>query len=605
MGKIHLPRELRVRTKRVWPGIAAGFLLLMLILPQSALADPAAISLSQDSGYCGDLIEATATVDLAGTYRICWSSRTPADVQDSFTTTGAGNYSVEFVIPVTVKGTYTVYLTREDYSQLATANFTVIPFVDIDPDEGPVGTVVAFSGNGFGASQDIQVGFLGATSTAQANTAGIWTLDYTIPATPAGAYIFEVEFKEGTVWYDLAGKHFEVTPEITAPSSGNVGQTIQVKGTGFAGDEDDIKVTFTRQGTSNEVVAKQGISADEDGSWQATVVVPVVQGGTYAIDASGPLTKARDVPDVAFTLGAGILVDPTSAYVGDTITVEGGGFAAGETGIRITLDGQSVATGIAAHADGTWEDSFVLPASGYGPHTVSASGDITPAATATVSTKARIENFSPVQGAPGDPVSLTGSGFSSNQALTVTIGGVAASGNMQALSNGNVAINFQVPKGSIAGRQALVVSDGGGATASAYFTVTEKVLATPQPISPTNGSTLRSGEVTFRWGAITGGGTVTYTLQISDSPDLATYVRSISNLQTSNYTLPEEEPLLRGTYYWWVRAEDSYGNESPYSDSSSFSVSPIPTWVWVVIGVVVFIVLMVVAYRETKFRVTE
>jgi uncharacterized membrane protein YdbT with pleckstrin-like domain len=63
--------------------------------------------------------------------------------------------------------------------------------------------------------------------------------------------------------------------------------------------------------------------------------------------------------------------------------------------------------------------------------------------------------------------------------------------------------------------------------------------------------------------------------------------------------------LLGGTYYWWVRAEDSYGNLSPFSDSSSFKVSPIPPWVWVVIGVVVFIVLMVVAYRETKFRVTE
>jgi hypothetical protein len=94
-------------------------------------------------------------------------------------------------------------------------------------------------------------------------------------------------------------------------------------------------------------------------------------------------------------------------------------------------------------------------------------------------------------------------------------------------------------------------------------------------------------------------------LQISNSPDVATYVRSISDLQTSSYTVPEEDPLLKGSYYWWVKAVDNYGNESPWSDSSSFSVSPIPTWVWVVIGLVILIVLMVVAYRETKFRVTE
>jgi hypothetical protein len=605
-GKTYLLRELRVHIERIQAAIIAGLLLLMLILPQLALADPAAsISLSQGSGYCGDSIEATATVDSTGTYRICWASRTPDNVRKTFTAAGAENRTIAFVVPETVKGTYPVYLTREDYSQLASSNFTVLPYVNIDPEEGPVGTVVTFSGNGFAASQDIQVSFLGTAATGKANTLGSWTLNYTIPATPASGYTFEVEFKEGTLWYDLVGKHFEVTPKITAPSSGSVGQTIQVKGTGFASKEAGIRVIFRRQGTTVDVVAKDSISADEDGSWEATVVVPGVQGGSYAIDASGALTNAGDVPDVSFTLGAGILVEPSSAYVGDTITVKGGGFAPGETGIRVTLDGQVAAT-LTARTNGTWESSFVLPPSTYGSHTIAASGDVTKnAATATLSTRARIEGLSPREGAPGDSVSLTGSGFSGNQGLSVTVGGVAVSENMRTLSNGNVVINFKVPKGSIKGRQTLVVTDGGGATASTDFTVTEKVLATPQPISPRQGSRLMSGQVTFRWGATTGGNNITYTLQISDKPDLATYVWSKSDIQTSTYTLSEEEALLKGTYYWWVKAVDNYDNKSPWSDSSSFNVFLIPTWLWVVIGVVILIVLMVVAYRETKFRVTE
>jgi hypothetical protein len=598
-----------VRVKRVCAGATAGFLLLLLVLPQSALADPAAISLSQDSGYCGDSMEATATVDLAGTYRICWNSRTSANVKGTFNATGAGNYTVEFLVPETVKGTYGVFLTREDYSELARMDFVVIPYVEIDPDEGPVGTEVAFSGSGFAASQDIQVSFLGVATTGKANSVGSWTLNYTIPATPGSSYTFNVKYKEGTVWYDLAGTatDFEVIPKITAPGSGRVGQTIQVQGTGFGSNEQNIKVIFRRQGTTVDVVAKDNIPADQNGSWQATVVVPAVQGGSYAVDASGPVTRAGDVPDVSFTLGAGILIEPTSAYVGDSITVTGGGFATGETGIRVTLDGQVAATGITARTNGTWESTFALPASAYGSHTISASGDVTrDAATGTFSTRAKIDNFSPTQGSPGDTVSLTGSGFSSNQRLNVTVGGLAVPGNMQSLSNGNVVINFQVPKGSIAGRQTLVVSDAGGATASADFTVTKKILPTPQTISPQSGSTLRSGEATFRWGAITGSSNnVTFTLQISNSPDVATYVRSLSGLQTSSYTVPQEEPLDKGTYYWWVKAVDDYGNESPWSDSSSFNVSPIPTWVWVVIGVVIFLVLMVVAYRETKFRITE
>lgn len=580
---------------------------MTLIVPQLALASPAALGLPQASGNCGESIEGTATVDVAGTYHICWNARTSGNVKDTFTAAGAGNFSVDFIVPETAKGTYTLYLTADDYSEVAASNFTVEPFVEIDPEEGPVGTKVTFTGTGFAASQDVQVSFLGTAAAGQANTVGSWTLNYTVPATPASGYTFDVEYKDGTVWYDLLpGKNFEVTPEIAGPGSGRVGQTIQVSGTGFGSEENNIKVIFRRQGTTSDSVAKDGITADDKGSWQADVVVPSVQGGGYLIDASGPLTKAADVPEVSFTLGARVVVEPTSAQVGDTITVSGDGFASGETGIRVTFDGQVQAT-VTARTNGNWESSFDLPVSAYGSHTISASGDVTSgASTATVSTRAKIETISPSQGSPGDSVSVSGSGFSSNQGLTVSVGGVAAPGNWQSSSNGNAVINFQVPKGSVEGRQTLGVSDAGGATAQDYFTVTVKILPTPQPISPQNDTRLRSGEVTFRWGAITGSSSsFTYTLQISNSPDVATYVRSITGLNTSSYTVPQEDPLLEGTYYWWVKAVDDYDNESPWSDSRSFDLSPIPTWVWVVIGVVIFLVLMVVAYRETKFRITE
>jgi len=571
----------------------------MLILPQLTLADPGdSISLLPGSGHCGDLIEATANVT-AGTYRICWNSRTPDYRVGTFTAYAAGNYTIAFYVPETAKGIYTVYLTEEDYSELANADFTVYPSAKIDPDEGPVGTEVTVSGYGFAASQDIRVSFSGTVNTDKANTVGSWTVSYTIPATPGDGYIFEVEFKEGAVWYDLVGKYFTVTPEITAPSSGTVGQTIEVSGTGFASGEEDIEVTF------DEEVVKQNIYADGDGSWEATIVIPPLQRGTYAVDASGELTRARDVPDVDFILSAGILVEPSLAYVGDTITVAGGGFAPGETGIKVTFEGAVVSPVITAEIDGTWESSFVLPASTFGSHTVSASGDITkPAVTTTLTTQAQIEELSPAEGAPGDSVTLTGSGFHGNQELTVTVGGVAVSGDMQTLTNGNVVINFQVPAGSPEGKQTLVVRDEGEATASADFTVEERVLATPQPISPEDNK-LRSGEITFRWGGITSGSNITYILQISDSPDLGTYVWSKSDIETSSYTLLKEEALPKGTYYWWVKAVDNYGNESPWSSPSSFAVSPIPVWVWVVVGVVVLVGLMVVAYRETKFKVTE
>jgi hypothetical protein len=601
-----------VHIKRIRAAVVAGLLLLMLVLPQLTLADPGnSISLSPSSGHCGDLIEAMATVTAAGTYRICWDTRTSDNVKGTFTASAAGNHTIEFPVPETAKGTYDVFLTTETYDELASAEFEVFPTARIElldglpmegVPEGPVGTGVTISGYGFKASQDIRVSFLATVNTTTANTVGSWTVSCTIPATPAGGYTFVVEFKESGVWYDLVGKYFKVTPEISAPSSGKVGQTIEVSGTGFASEEEDIEVTFDEE----VVKTNTPIVADENGSWEATIVVPSLQRGTYTIDASGELTRARDVPDVKFTLGAGILVEPSLAYVGDTVTVAGGGFATGETGIEVTVEGQVVASGITAKVDGTWESSFVLPASSYGGHTVSASGDITkPAVTTTLTTQAKIEELSPAEGAPGDSVTLTGSGFSNNEELTVTVGGVAVSGDMQTLSNGNVVVNFRVPTGSPEGKQTLVVTDEGGATDSVDFTVEEKVLTTPQLISPADGKTLRSGEITFRWGGITSGSNITYILQISETADFTSVIEPQSGIEGTSYTLTEDKALLKGTYYWRVKIVDNYGNESPWSSPSSFRVSPIPTLVWVVVGVVVLVGLMVVAYRETKFKVTE
>jgi hypothetical protein len=503
-------------------------------------------------------------------------------------------------MPEAKKGIHKVYLVNNTYAQKAEAEFEVNPSVKIDTDEGPVGTEVTLNGYGFGSSQDVRVSFLGEEETDDADAKGSWEMSMTIPATPAGSYAFDVEAKEGTLWVNWVSKYFRVTPKITAPSSGKVGQTIEVKGTGFASEEEDIEVTF-----DGEVMKPSTYpNVNDKGSWSAVIAVPPLQSGSYVIDASGALTRARDVPDVEFTVSPGISVEPGSAYVGDTITVSGGGFEPEETGIKVKFGSTVVATGITAEGDGTWISSFDLQASTYGSHTVSASGDITPVVETTLNTKARLEEVSPSQGAPGDSVSLTGSGFSGNKDLKVTIGGVAASGDMVTQTNGNFVVSFRVPKGTSEGTRTLVVTDEGGGTASAEFTVMEKTLSTtPLPVSPEE-STLRSGEVTFHWQGVTGGSGYTYTLEISKTPGSGN-IWSKSGIEESRYTLSEEEALTKGTYYWRVKMVDDYGNEGAWSDSIEFTVSPIPIWVWVVVGVVVLVVLMVVAYRETKFKVTE
>jgi len=723
LGKTYLLRELRVRIERVWAGIAAGFLLLTLILPQVALAagpvissvsytvnEPTAANItwttnnSSDSrvnygtdptpggvanivysssyvtshlirleglipdttyyfevestnpsgtsvdnnggeyysfttspppvgyylitlnpacgvcgemveaGVCGEIIEATAIVSAPGTntYHICWDALAAWDptkstgAVDTFTANGAGSHISTFYMPEATKGIHKVYLADNAYAKKAEADYEVGPSVKIAPEEGPVGTAVTLNGYGFAASQQIQVKFNDTVvQTLTANDKGSWPMSYTIPDTPGGGCVFKVEAQEGAgLWVNWVTKDFEVIPKITVtPTSGKVGQPIQISGSGFGSKEKDIKVTL------GEKLWEEITSAEEDGSWTVTAAVPPVQRGSHIVDASGRSTKARDVEGVEFIVDAGISVDRTLAYVGDTIAVEGGGFAPGETGVRVYFD-NTVVSSSAIHVDsnGSWESSFTLPTSSYGSHTVSASGDTTSIpVTTSVNTQARIIEISPDRGAPGDLVSLTGDGFGSSKQLTVSIGGIAASDPIQTLSNGNVAVSFHVPKISTEGTLQLVVTDG-EATDSDDFTVTKKTLSTtPLPISPKD-STLRSGVVTFHWQGVPSGSdfTYTYTLEISKNTTSGN-IWSKSGIPESSYTLGEDEPLPNGRYYWRVKITDNYGNEGAWSDPAEFRVSTItiPTWAWVVIGLVILIVLMVVAYRETKFRVTE
>jgi hypothetical protein len=116
--------------------------------------------------------------------------------------------------------------------------------------------------------------------------------------------------------------------------------------------------------------------------------------------------------------------------------------------------------------------------------------------------------------------------------------------------------------------------------------------------------------VTFKWQGATGNTGYTYTLEVSETADFITTVfPPKEDIEESSYTLTDTEAvtetLQKGTYYWRVKIVDDYGNEGSWSDSIKFTVSPIPTWVWVVVGLVVLVGLMVVAYRETKFKVTE
>jgi len=588
---------------RIFTAAVAGLLSLALLFPQPALAEGPtqySITVSPLSGAYGDAIGVWIDVLEPGTYHVCWGAASMARSITEIYAFAAGNWSGQFMVPEAARGVHTnvLHLIRVENQTLARADFEIYPHVTMTPKQGPFGTAVTIKGYGFSANEaNIPIEFRGSEiKKARADAQGSWEETHSVPKLPAGSYAFDVGPDSIT---DGAWKmHFTVTPKITASkTSGVAGETVRVSGTGFAANEKGITITFDGE------AVKDGISAGADGSFPDTeITVPRRARGTYEIGASGFTTWAREVPTLPLTVGTGISASPTSAYIGDEVTVTASGFSAWETGIKVTFAGTAVDAGtITADRHGTWQASFVVPISTFGDKAVSAYGGQTLAAAvgqATVRVLAKMQ-VNPAQGSPGDSVTVSGNGFPGNGALTVTFANRPVPETVQSLANGTLSFVVTVPA-SPAGPLSVTATSG-GAQASADFTVIPKTLDTPQPVTPEEGRRLRSGEVEFEWGRITAGSEVTvkYTLRITGPGGSRSVI-----VDGLTYTVPRGESLPPGDYEWQVKAVDQFENESEWSEPMPFRVRPIPLLVWVAVGLVVFTTLMVVAYREEKFRLT-
>ncbi len=63
--------------------------------------------------------------------------------------------------------------------------------------------------------------------------------------------------------------------------------------------------------------------------------------------------------------------------MGTSVTINGHGFAANETGITVTFDGTQVGTSATADATGNWILTITIPSASAGPHTIGAYGSTT------------------------------------------------------------------------------------------------------------------------------------------------------------------------------------------------------------------------------------
>ncbi len=312
--------------------------------------------------------------------------------------------------------------------------------VGMSPLQGYVGTVVTISdlpGGSYVIKWD------GADyKTGTASSGG--SVQFTIAASAGGAHNVKVESPPGIS--TVLDSSFTILPSITiSESSGTVGTSVTVEGTGFGTAETGIKITY--EGTN----VKTGINADDDGSWSSTFVVPSSTAGSHVVDAAGNTTDEDDVVDKTFTVSSKITISPVSGGVGTSVTVNGTAFDSAESGIEVTYDGKEIRTGLVANVKGSWSTTFVVPSSTKGSHPIDASGDTTSAADIPDATFTVLPGITvaPTSGNVGDEIDVKGSGFAHNEStIKITFDGVVVGSDLSADDNGNWMTSMPIPVGT-------------------------------------------------------------------------------------------------------------------------------------------------------------
>jgi hypothetical protein len=571
--------------------------LLMIAIPTTPALGAAAVTITSPvtaSGPPGTAV----TLNCSGfavtnlTYTVSFGGT--AITSGSTGTTGTFNAS--FTVPTRARGNYTVTVTTttpETASVLG--GFTITPQITLSVSSGYVGDTITVSGTGFAAGS-VTILYDGVSKgTATAAATGTFSgFSLTVPESTKGPHTIRVQETSATSNY--ATDTFTVSPKITiSPTSGAVGDTVTISGTGFAASS-PTTIYF-------DSVSQTTTSTNSSGTFSATTfAVPSTSRGSHIIKAQD---ASSNQATATFTVSAKITINPTSGPSGTTVIVTGTGFAVGQT-VTITYAVTSVVTTpspVTTGSTGGFTATFVVPVRDIGTYIVSASDTVnTATANFQSTTDATISTVTSAS-APGNvgmELTITGVGFAASSAITVTFDGgeLDISGDNNTDASGNFECSFIVPAKE-GGEAYTITVTVGTITKTFDFVMESSPPPTPAITLPLADTKLKDG--TFTWEAVEdvspASTPITYELQVAADSTFATPLVDKTGLTTSAYTLLDEEKLESTgkdePYYWHVRAVDAASNEGAWSEPSTFTVGfsfEFTGWVvWVIMGAIALV----------------
>ena len=288
-------------------------------------------------------------------------------------TDGSGDFTILLTIPESCKGNHKVLVVVGTYIGTVRVDtyFAVKPGLTISLAEGPVGTNVTVTGQGFAQNEqgiELMYSLNDNYQTIQrrmvANATGSWETSFSIPPSTKGEHRIDAQGAESQ-FYEVQDAIFKVTSEVSLDKPwGSAGDTITMTGSRFVAYEKNIQILFDGQ------TVVTSIKADSQGDWEGSFEVPEMPAGTYSVTAEGESTKQEDISELNFEIEPDIVLPPEEGYVGMNLTITGHGFTANKD-VVIGYDGSQKATAM-TNDTGSFEAIFVVPESHHSEHQVTA-----------------------------------------------------------------------------------------------------------------------------------------------------------------------------------------------------------------------------------------
>ncbi|PIX17311.1 hypothetical protein COZ71_04000, partial [Candidatus Desantisbacteria bacterium CG_4_8_14_3_um_filter_40_12] len=257
---------------------------------------------------------------------------------------------------------------------------------------------------------------------------------------------------------------------IISPTKGTVGTIVNISGTGFTGNS-SVRIDF---GLTKTIAM---ILTGGNGAFAGVWTVNTQQYGTTSVSASnGSFVETNFI-----ILPSIYSVSPSEGSVGTVVQINGAGYKGSEA---IDIDfGVATRWTVNAGAAGDFSTVWTVDTQVYGSKIVRATGAIAGMAENSFFIRTAMHFLSPTTGTVGTIVTVGGTGYASNDVITLLFGTNDNIKTSNAGSNGLFEITFTVDTQAY-GTATVQATGASSGTASKYFFVSPKISS----IVPTAGT---------------------------------------------------------------------------------------------------------------------